>query len=323
MRVTYQLNIEKLEYNYQVLKKREEENGTILGAQKRKINRLADHLNMLKIKSAKQEKIFQQENQSLTDDYKHLNEQYKELQKKFRHFQLADMKKFKEIWKMNEEEAKEIMRKVLQADRIIHEMQLGLKWENTHDELFRNVDPLYFRESNVTHLRDVKEAFETEMAEKIDPKPSNYEEQTESLALKFQEKRNNSRTMKAILELLCNEAGFLVEDRLQKLLVPLHRDEQSLMRLDSIFKALAVESIEDIERLTSYFVRDDSYSDKNLHKSKTDLIDEDIAKLIHPNEVINAIRRYNEEFKKGIDLTKVSEGGTQDGEKPEANSIGN
>jgi hypothetical protein len=32
--------MEKLEYNHQVLKKREEENGTILGAQKRKINRL-------------------------------------------------------------------------------------------------------------------------------------------------------------------------------------------------------------------------------------------------------------------------------------------
>lgn len=89
MRVTYLLNQEKLEYNYQVLKKREEENGTILGAQKRKINRLADHLNLLRIKSAKQEKTFQQENTSLTDDYKHLTEQFKELQKKFRHFQVT------------------------------------------------------------------------------------------------------------------------------------------------------------------------------------------------------------------------------------------
>jgi dynein regulatory complex protein 1 len=89
MRVTYQLNQEKLEYNYQVLKKREEENGTILGAQKRKINRLADHLNLLKLKSAKQEKSFQQENSSLNDDFKHLTEQYKELQKKFRQFQVC------------------------------------------------------------------------------------------------------------------------------------------------------------------------------------------------------------------------------------------
>jgi dynein regulatry complex protein 1 len=40
MRATYQLNTEKLEYNFQVLKKREEENATILGNQKRKITRL-------------------------------------------------------------------------------------------------------------------------------------------------------------------------------------------------------------------------------------------------------------------------------------------
>lgn len=40
MRATYQLNTEKLEYNYQVLKKRDEENGMILSAQKRKITRL-------------------------------------------------------------------------------------------------------------------------------------------------------------------------------------------------------------------------------------------------------------------------------------------
>ena len=48
MRATYQLNTEKLEYNYQVLKKREEENGTIIGAQKRKINRLTVRISLFK-----------------------------------------------------------------------------------------------------------------------------------------------------------------------------------------------------------------------------------------------------------------------------------
>ena len=40
MRGTYQLNMEKLEYNYQVLKKREEENAVILAAQKRRVTKL-------------------------------------------------------------------------------------------------------------------------------------------------------------------------------------------------------------------------------------------------------------------------------------------
>ncbi|KAJ3274409.1 hypothetical protein HDV01_003013 [Terramyces sp. JEL0728] len=306
MRATYQLNTEKLEYNYQVLKKREEENGTILGAQKRKINRLADHLNSLKFKSAKQEKMFQQENTSLTDDYKHLTEQFKELQKKFRHFQLADSKKYKEVWKMNEEEAKTIMRKVLQADRIINEQQLGLEWTPPSEDLFRNVDPLFFQDtSNIDEktIREAETAFEDGMQnqqQSIVEKLADAEEKKESLALKFQDHKSNSKTMKKALELLCNEAGFLVEDKLQKLLSPLHKDEQSLMRLDSIFKALEVETIDDIERLTSYFVKDSSDDNTvDAQRSRTQLIVEDNATLIHPNEVVAAIKNFSDHSKKG------------------------
>ena len=40
----------------------------------------------------------------------------------------ADAKKFNEIWRMNEAEAKELAKKALEADRIICEQQLGLSW---------------------------------------------------------------------------------------------------------------------------------------------------------------------------------------------------
>ncbi|KAJ3171784.1 hypothetical protein HK101_011229, partial [Irineochytrium annulatum] len=149
MRATYQLNTEKLEYNFQVLKKREDENQTILNTQKRKITRLTDHLNLLKAKMAKQEKTFQQEYVALTDDYKRITEQFKELQKKFRHFQVADERKYNEVWRMNEELTQELMRKVLQADRIIHEQQLGLKWNPPADDPFVTVDPQTGREFGV------------------------------------------------------------------------------------------------------------------------------------------------------------------------------
>ena len=39
MRATYQLNTEKLEYNYQVLKKRDDENMIVINHQKRKITK--------------------------------------------------------------------------------------------------------------------------------------------------------------------------------------------------------------------------------------------------------------------------------------------
>ena len=53
MKATYQLNQEKLAYNYQVLQKRDEENAKTKAQQKRKITKLQDSLTNLKKKLAK------------------------------------------------------------------------------------------------------------------------------------------------------------------------------------------------------------------------------------------------------------------------------
>ena len=45
-----------------------------------------------------------------------------------RHFIATDAKKFHDVWVMNEEEAKELVRKVLEQDRIINEHQVGNTW---------------------------------------------------------------------------------------------------------------------------------------------------------------------------------------------------
>lgn len=55
-KATFQLNLEKLEYNFQVLKKRDEENTITKSQQKRKITRMQDNLNNLKLKLIKVEK---------------------------------------------------------------------------------------------------------------------------------------------------------------------------------------------------------------------------------------------------------------------------
>ncbi|NXG61010.1 DRC1 protein, partial [Hemiprocne comata] len=142
IKAVYQLNQEKLEYNLQVLKKQDEENTIIRSQQKRKINRLHSFLNNLKTKLANQEKRFREENQSLEADCKRIMEQCKEVQRKMRHFAVSDEKKFIEVWLMNEEEAKGLMRKALNADRVIHTQQLGLPWEEPQGWFLTNVGPL-------------------------------------------------------------------------------------------------------------------------------------------------------------------------------------
>lgn len=128
MKATYQLNTEKLEYNYQVLKKRDEENTVTISQQKRKINKLQDILNNLRAKIAKQERQIQAENMSLTEEYTRVSTQFQELQKKARHFQALDRKRLDEVWEMNEETNTALARDLLDADRVIHEQQLGLQW---------------------------------------------------------------------------------------------------------------------------------------------------------------------------------------------------
>ncbi|ERE67377.1 coiled-coil domain-containing protein [Cricetulus griseus] len=97
MKATYQLNQEKLEYNFQVLKKRDEESTVIKSQQKRKLNR---------------------------------------------HFAIIDAEKFREIWLMNEEEAKVLVQRAFDVDKVISSQHLGLPWKMPDFWFLKNVGPI-------------------------------------------------------------------------------------------------------------------------------------------------------------------------------------
>ncbi|XP_067935770.1 dynein regulatory complex protein 1-like [Watersipora subatra] len=260
MRATYQLNQEKLEYNFQVLKKRDEENTITKSQQKRKITRLQDVLNNLKIKLKKQELQYKQENLQLTEDYKRVTEQFRELQKKSKHFMAADAKKFTDVWIMNEQESKELLFKAVAQDRLIHEQQLGLVYEEPDLEFTTNVGPVMSeaaKKKGISASVVVREVMSLGSEAGVDTEESHSDvDQKRSTLLK----KFSPSTIKSILELLCDESGFLVESKLLKLLAPLDKDDQSLMKLDAIFAALHIEHEDDIYRLATYFT--DSMPDK-------------------------------------------------------------
>lgn len=332
MKATYQLNQEKLEYNYQVLRKREDENNITRSQQKRKITRLSDVLSGLKIKLAKQEKQFRDENSQLSDDYKRITEQFRDLQRKSRHFMAADAKKFNDVWCMNEEECKDLANSVLEADRIVHEQQLGLKYRTPDVTFLENVGPLNVegsKKSGVTAHQIVQEVMsqtggshgEEGQDDDADSIPADRKPVKSTLLSKI-----NASVIKSILELLCDESGFLVEQKLNKLLAPLEKDEQSLMKLDAIFTALGIETEEDIHQLSSYFMqvkggkqqkleeKEEEFDTQTELTGEMDDIDEEIRKLtgkegdnessksesielIHPNEVLKGLRAFVEENK--------------------------
>merc|ERR1719163_2516444 len=128
MMAIYQLNKEKLDYNLNVLSERNTEHLAITSSYKNRLNRLRETLNNLMSRYHKLDAKYKQENVDLTEEYKRLTKQFKDLQEKFHHFERADERKFREVWEMNEEEVRGLIAKVLEADRIIHEQQLGLEW---------------------------------------------------------------------------------------------------------------------------------------------------------------------------------------------------
>ncbi|NXA39947.1 DRC1 protein, partial [Eudromia elegans] len=250
VKATYQLNQEKLEYNLQVLKKQDEENTIIKSQQKRKLNRLHDVLNNLRRKLAKQEKQLKEENQNLAADYERLLGQCKELQKMMRHFAVSDAEKFTEVWLMNEEEAKGLIRRAFDADRIIHTQQLGLPWEEPRYWFLNNTGPLKDYKTKSSASKLAAELL-TEMAsgEGGNENQEKAEDQVAPL-------QNISRkAVKRILELVSDESGFLIESKLLRLLQPLGRHERTLVKLDSIFTALEIDSEDDLYELVDFFLK--------------------------------------------------------------------
>ncbi|XP_042658955.1 dynein regulatory complex protein 1 isoform X4 [Tyto alba] len=267
MKAVYQLTQEKLEYNLQVLKKQDEENTIIRSQQKRKLNRLHSLLNNLRTKLANQEKQFREENQSLADDCKRIMGQCKEVKRRMRHFAVSDAEKFTEVWLMKEEEAKGLMRKALDADRIIHTQQLGLPWEEPHYWFLNNVGPLGHSSVKRMATKLAAEVLtesssgeqEEEGREKEEKEVGNGEggkENTVKVKNRVTPLRNISKkTAKRILELMSDELGFLVENKLLRPLDSLGRHERILMKLDSIFAAFEIDSEDDLYHLMDFFLK--------------------------------------------------------------------
>ncbi|XDA73747.1 hypothetical protein R6Z07F_003966 [Ovis aries] len=332
MKATYQLNQEKLEYNFQVLKKRDEESTVIKSQQKRKINRLHDVLNNLRSKYNKQVKQFQEENQSLTSDYKRLVLQFKELQKAMRHFALIDDKQFREIWLMNEEEAKDLINRAFDVDRIINTHHLGLPWMAPNFWFLKNVGPISQRQQKSTTqiLEEVLMEAEEERAD---------QDSSESESYLDLPKQVSARTTRKILMLLCDESGFLIESKLLSLLLPLERSECYLLRLDAVFSALGIENEDDLYKLVNFFLK---YQTHHLPSSQEpldlraekegSLVDgksqekepPPSPKLIHPNDVLKILEafvmglRKPRDFWVPVKLVKVVRDDSKDSEYWEA-----
>ncbi|KAL3660180.1 hypothetical protein V7S43_014711 [Phytophthora oleae] len=312
MRATYQLNTEKLEYNYRVLTERDMENSATLSQQKRKLARLKDALATLIAKYNQTDARDRHQNEELTGEYRRLTKQYRDLQRKYAHFETSDSNKFDDVWQMHEEEAIRKIEKLLDADRIIHEQQLGLSWRSpaqsirkwSHSAKAGDAVALEKQLENGDEL--TPDSTENESSSKRDDNGVNAEQDDfddESVeAYTPPVKKISSAKLKYMLKMLASEAGFLVNGSVQQALENLPDDEAELVKADMIMRALGVDNEEDMEKLMGYFFEDPRQevsvgdNNKDSYSSGKDGSKTSWGLVVGPEDVIRVIKRFVEEM---------------------------
>ncbi|KAE9217491.1 Dynein regulatory complex protein 1 [Phytophthora fragariae] len=316
MRATYQLNTEKLEYNYRVLTERDMENSATLSQQKRKLARLKDALATLIAKYNQTDARDRHQNEELTEEYRRLTKQYRDLQRKYAHFEASDSNKFDEVWQMHEENAIHKIEKLLDADRIIHEQQLGLTWRPPAQSI-RNWshsakagDAASLQKQLENGDESSPDSTESEKGgSRRDDNGGNADQDDfddESVeAYTPPVKKISGAKLKYMLKMLASEAGFLVNGSVQQALENLPDDEAQLVKADMIMRALGIDNEEDMEKLMGYFFEDPRQEvpvggDNNRESNSPGKDGKDGAKtswglVVGPEDVIRVIKRFVEE----------------------------
>jgi dynein regulatry complex protein 1 len=314
IRATYQLNTEKLDYNYRVLTELDVEKNAELARYKRRQNKLKAQLNSLVTRFTEMEAADSKTNNDLTEDYRSLTLKYKDLQAKFRHFEIADTTKYDEVWAMHEEEVKDLVDQLLKADKIITEQQLGLHWKSPdmhalQEVLGRHGGLGLAALTTSTSKPSTSNNEETALPETpINPQTGAREE--------TQEEKNRKIAgfkVRAVLKVLASEAGFMINPQVQQSLESMPTMDADISRAETMLKALGVKSEEKLNTLVNYFFRSINSEIVSLEATLEEEGDyeKELALLLHhdvpeevntlkdmirPEDVISAVKAYIEDM---------------------------
>ncbi|KAK2509640.1 hypothetical protein MC885_012645, partial [Smutsia gigantea] len=245
------------------------------------------------------------------------------------HFALIDDEQFREIWLMNEEEAKDLIGRAFDVDKIIYTQHLGLPWTAPDFWFLKNVGPISQKQQN-QQGQEMISFFCPSLSYLL--APSADEEGMEETALEAEAylelpKQVSAKTTGKILRLLCDESGFLIEGKLLSLLLPLEKNECYLLKLDAVFSALGIESEDDLYKLVNFFLKYRAHH-SSFSQERTSLIPAEQAEqmdlkgeeeeslvegeqegketpaspiLIHPNDVLKILEAFVMGLKKPRD----------------------
>lgn len=241
------LNSEKLDYNFQVLKKREDENVMVRNQQKRRLSKLAETIVSLKRKLKEAKSTCIVETKKFTADIMKLHAKILDLERKSDLFAEQNNKKYLTVWDINFNECESALEQVLKIDKLLWEQQLGLEWENPGINVIRKEDLKSYQMA----MEQLKECKTDTLAESKALVPIKTAEQTQRTR---EQDLMEQKLLRIIFRAIADNSGFLIESKLKQLLMPYSRTEQTLVNLDAVFNALGIYQSEEIEFMKSYFV---------------------------------------------------------------------
>ncbi|CAG5927979.1 unnamed protein product [Menidia menidia] len=216
-----------------------------------------------------EENKFMKQNHRLSEEYKRYVQKYEQIQMEMKHFAVADAKVFEDMWLMSEAEVKRLVERALDIDSVICKQHLGIAWERPHIPFLELSGPIQPQKltpglsrpmsETGTNSQETLEASAGRSME-ADTEGSNADVSEEGRAVLSEsspgwEEGNPSRDMqKEIMELLCDETDFLMEDKILKLLASLDKEEQTAVKLGFLFSSLAIED-KDESKLADFLLK--------------------------------------------------------------------
>ncbi|XP_062414380.1 dynein regulatory complex protein 1 isoform X2 [Pungitius pungitius] len=257
---------------------------------KKTVDSLQKEIKILRRSASTQEQEFREKTLRISKDHKRSIEEYETIKRRIKHFARADARRYEDMRLMVDEEVKQLADRALVVDSQICEQVLGISWERPLMELVELSGP----------ARPLGRAsLWPEAASEGEGGPVRSERDAEA-----EEGKISTATLKNVLELLCDKAGFLVENKLLKLLAPLEEEEQTVVKLASLLCSFGLEE-EDVPKLAEFLLKyrhqqrdqtEDVCGESGVTaedtetKSTTHLTSE-----IDPNHIIHALKMFLEQ----------------------------
>lgn len=242
------VNSEKMDYNYQILKKREDENIIIKGNQKRLINKLQDTINCLREKTKHYEHHTKARVSKLCNEILSLQKSIKNEKKKSKIVAVTNDQKYMDIWELNRKAANKILKRIMEMDKLLYVQQLGITWREPKIKLqVKEKMPSY--KSAVKYLEERYGYV---------PAVNRQKKRKKKIVLpakmgKVQNNFSYRRLMRIVLEKLADNGGFLAESKINDLVVDASRSEQVLVKVDSVLDTLGINLACDVNVMRYFF----------------------------------------------------------------------